>query len=266
MAQMDWGVGSYERTAEALLPAAKVLVDTAAPKPGEMVLDIGCGTGNAALLAASQGASVTAVDPSGRLLSVGRTAAEGDGLDVRWEKGDAEALPIAAGTIDCVVSNFGVIFAADPEAAAGEIARVLGGGGRALFTAWLPQGAVREMNMAVQELVGRTLGTPPPAPGFAWHEQDAVKELFSSYGMHAWLAGQHEIAFEAESPAEYLEAETKTHPLAVQGFQLLQQHGRAEEMTARLLEILTEHNEDRAGFRVTSRYVVMLARTDSLAG
>ncbi len=263
---MDWGVGSYERTAEALLPAAKVLVDTAAPRAGEMVLDIGCGTGNAALLAASQGASVTAVDPSDRLLSVGRTAAERDGLDVRWDKGDAEALPIAAGTIDCVVSNFGVIFAADPEAAAGEIARVLSDRGRALFTAWLPGGALREINMAVQELVSQALGTPPPAPGFAWHEQEAVNELFSSYDMHASLAGHYEITFEAESPAEYLEAERKTHPLAVQGFQLLQQHGRAEEMTARLWDILIEHNEDPADFRVTSRYVVMIGRKDSLTG
>lgn len=57
----DWGVGHYERTAEKLLPAARVLVDVAAPHSSEHVVDAGCGTGNVALLAAAAGARVTAV-------------------------------------------------------------------------------------------------------------------------------------------------------------------------------------------------------------
>lgn len=260
MAQMDWGLGSYERTAETLMPAAQVLVDTATPRPGETVLDVGCGTGNAALLAASKGASVTAVDPSERLLSVGKAAAEASGFDVRWKKGDAEALPVTDGSFDCVVSNFGVIFAADARAAAGEIARVLGEGGRALFTAWIPGDALGELAKTLQELIGETLGTGPPAPGFAWHDEEASKELFSTYGMRAAIAGRHEIAFEGTSPDGYLEGQRTSHPLAVQGLQLLQLHGRAEEATARLLKILTDRNEDPDGFRVTSRYVVMVAR------
>jgi protein-L-isoaspartate O-methyltransferase len=47
----DWGVGHYEHTAAQLHPAARVVVDRAAPQPGERVVDVGCGTGNAALLA-----------------------------------------------------------------------------------------------------------------------------------------------------------------------------------------------------------------------
>jgi cyclopropane fatty-acyl-phospholipid synthase-like methyltransferase len=71
----DWGRGNYERTAEQLLPAAQTLVDAARLRLGERVLDLGSGTGNAALLAAAGGARVTAVDPSERLLSVARRTA-----------------------------------------------------------------------------------------------------------------------------------------------------------------------------------------------
>ena len=55
---LDWGLGRYESTAEQLMPAARVVVDSAALRPGERVVDLGCGTGNAALLAAACGAQV----------------------------------------------------------------------------------------------------------------------------------------------------------------------------------------------------------------
>lgn len=122
---LDWGVGHYERTAQMLLPAAQVLVDAAALRVGERVLDLGSGTGNAALLAAAAGAHVTAVDPSPRLLGVARAAAQQQGLDITCELGEAVTLPSPAGSVDCVLSNFGLIFAPDPDAAVAQIARVL---------------------------------------------------------------------------------------------------------------------------------------------
>jgi len=62
---LDWSIGNYEHTADQLMPAARLVVDRAAPAPGERVVDVGCGTGNAALLAAARGARVTGVDPAG---------------------------------------------------------------------------------------------------------------------------------------------------------------------------------------------------------
>ncbi|MEA2266554.1 MAG: hypothetical protein QOE27_2137, partial [Solirubrobacteraceae bacterium] len=72
---MDWSSGRYEQIARQLLPAARLAVDRAAPQPGDRALDLGCGTGNAALLVAESGATVTGVDPSPGLLEVARVLA-----------------------------------------------------------------------------------------------------------------------------------------------------------------------------------------------
>jgi ubiquinone/menaquinone biosynthesis C-methylase UbiE len=60
---------------------------------GERVLDVGCGTGNAALLAAQAGAGVVGVDPAARLLSVARERAEAAGVSADFVPGTAESLP-----------------------------------------------------------------------------------------------------------------------------------------------------------------------------
>lgn len=257
---LDWGLGAYERTAEMLLPAARFLVETAALKTGERVLDVGCGTGNAALLAAAAGAHVTAMDPSPRLLDVARESANQQGLTLTCVPGEAAALPAPDKSSDCVLSNFALIFAPDPDAAVAEIARVLDDEGRALFTAWLPGGGIGAFASTAQELVRTALGAPPPPPGFAWHDAAAVEPLFARHGMAASTHESRELAFTASSPADYLEAERISHPMAVAGFQLLEQLGQAKQAEERLLAVLTAHNEDPAAFRCTSRYVVFSAR------
>src|SRR5262245_36034551 len=142
---VDWSVGQYEDTASQLLPAAEVLVEEAALRHGERVVDVGCGTGNAALLAAARGARVTGVDPALRLLEVARERAAAEALDVTFLEGEAAALPLADGSAEVILSVFGVIFAPDAEAAAAELARVSADEGRILFTAWIPGGAISHM-------------------------------------------------------------------------------------------------------------------------
>ena len=257
---VDWGVGHYERTAQLLRPAAQVLIDAAELRPGERVVDVGCGTGNAALLAAAAGTHVTAVDPSSRLLGVTRAAAQRENLDVICESGEAAAVPTPDGSFDCLLSNFGIIFAVDPDAAVAEIARVLRADGRAVFTVWLPGGALWALGAAAQELVGAAVGAPPASPRFAWHDESALKALFSRHGMVAARKGLHELVFTADSPQAYLEAERTSHPMAVSGFEVLRRRGRADEANDRLLKVLTEHNEDPRSFRSTSRYAVVMAR------
>ena len=121
---MDWGVGEYEWVARELEPAAATVVGIAGVGPGESVLDVGCGTGNAAFEAAGAGGRVTGVDPrSGSSASPPRRARE-LGLEATFLVGDAQALPFGDDTFDAVISVFAVIFAPDGERAATELVRV----------------------------------------------------------------------------------------------------------------------------------------------
>jgi SAM-dependent methyltransferase len=204
------------------------------------VVDVGCGTGNGALLAAARGARVTGIDPSPRLLEVARALAQADGLDARFLDGEAAAMPLGDGEADVVLSVFGVIFAADVEAAAAELRRVTAPGGRIVLSAWIPEGA---MSDAVR--VVRRAGGPPP---FAWHDRDALTELF---GRPVELA-EHRLAFTDESPRRFVDREFDNHPL----WKANDAPGRRDDVAA----VLEAANEDPAGFRVTSRYVVATAR------
>src|SRR6266508_4578451 len=87
--RFDWSIGRYEHTAAQLLAAAEAVVERAAPLACERVVDVGCGTGNAALLAAARGARVVGVDPAGRLLEVARDEADARGLEVMFLPGEA---------------------------------------------------------------------------------------------------------------------------------------------------------------------------------
>jgi ubiquinone/menaquinone biosynthesis C-methylase UbiE len=257
MSTLDWGTGRYEDTAAQLAPAARVVVERAAPAPGEHVVDVGCGTGNAALLAAERGARVTGVDPAARLLEVAREAAAARGLDARFVAGEAAALPLQDGEADVVLSVFGVIFAADARAAAAELARVAAPTSRLLLSAWLPTGAVQQAVHAAAETVREALGAPEPPPRFAWHERGAVAELLGPHGFEV-TTEEHEISFAAESAQAFVDQQA-THPQAVAGQAVLGPRG-SEALLERMAGIYEAANEDPDGFRVTSRYVIATAR------
>jgi ubiquinone/menaquinone biosynthesis C-methylase UbiE len=115
-------------------PAARVVADVAHLSAKARVVDIGCGPGTAARLAARQGAAVIAVDPSPTMLRLARwisSARRAHGLD--WRQGRAEALPLAdaAATVAWALST--VHHWDDPAAGIAEIHRVLAPGGRVML-------------------------------------------------------------------------------------------------------------------------------------
>jgi ubiquinone/menaquinone biosynthesis C-methylase UbiE len=256
---IDWSLGKYEHTAAQLLPAARAVVDRAAPAQGDRVVDVGCGTGNAALLAAARGARVTGIDPATRLLEVAREQATEQGLNATFALGEAAALPIDDGGADTVLSVFGVIFAPDASHAAAEIARITSPAGCVVLSAWLPEGAISEAARIAQVAVRRALGMPPTQPPFAWHDHDALTQLFAPYGFEVAVEEQR-LAFTANSPRDYLITQTANHPLAVAGRAVLGPSAEADALSGRMLSIYEAANEDPDGFRVTSRYIVATAR------
>ena len=260
--RVDWGVGRYERTAAQLAPVAGVVVERAAPRPGERVLDLGCGTGNAALLAAARHATVIGVDPAARLLEVARARAADAGLEATFALGEGAAIPVETGTVDVAVSVFGVIFAPDAVAAAAELARVVTPHGRVVLTAWLPGGAVGEVVRMSRQTAMAALDAPPGPPPFAWHDQAKLSGLLAPHGFDVTVE-QHDHTFTAPSLDEFLEVQMVDHPLSSASRAMLEAQGKADVQAGivdRAREILTEANETGDGFAVTSSYVVATAR------
>ena len=174
MQSAAWSAGSFEDVAESIHDMHVALVEALDPQPGESWLDVGCGAGNVAELAAGAGARVTGLDLSPRLIDVARARAEAGGYEIDYRVGDAEILDVEDARFDKVVSSVAMIFAPDHAAAARELARVTRPGGRLAFSAWTPEGTVGEMF--------RVFGAfqPPLPPGagtpLAWGEEEYVHD------------------------------------------------------------------------------------------
>jgi SAM-dependent methyltransferase len=252
----DWGIGRYERFAPDLEPAAEHVVELAGLHPGERVLDLGCGTGNAALLAARAGAAVTGIDPAARLLELARERLSADGLDGSFLVGDAQALPFGDAEFDAVLSVFGVIFAADAERALSEAIRVCKPTGRMLISVWLPGGGVDAMTGVLVAAIGAALGRK--VPRFPWHDQSAVERLAAKSGA-TLRVHEGEVVFARTTPDAYLRDQEADHPMTIAARGLLENAGTYEAVRAQMLDALRRGNGDGA-FSGTSRYRVIEIR------
>jgi SAM-dependent methyltransferase len=146
------------------------MLDRAAPRPGDRVLELACGAGGLGLeVAARLGGrgEVVMSDAVEEMRSIAARRARARGLaNVRTAVFDAEAIGQPDDTYDVVLCREGLMLAVDPPAAAGEIARVTRPGGRVAVSVWGTPAQnpwLRLAADAVAEHVGRTC--PPAAPG-----------------------------------------------------------------------------------------------------
>ena len=258
-AAFDWGIGHYEHTAADLLPAVRRLVEIAEPEAGERVVDVGCGTGSAALAAAARGATVVGVDPAARLLALARQQAAASRLDAEFMAGTAAELPVEDAGADVVLSSFGVIFAPDPRAAAAEFERVLAPGGRIAFSAWLPGSPIVEMNRLAATAVRDVLGIKPGPTPFPWHDEAAIAKLFVPYGLRVTVHRER-LTITATSAAAYLALRSRSHPLTITELAVVDRHGDGHALRAQLLETLENGNESDTAYRTTSDYLIAMVR------
>lgn len=171
-----WALGDYPTVAAQIIPElGAALVQAADVRPGQRVLDVAAGSGNAAIPAALAGASVVASDLTPELLRTGRELASRHGADLRWEEADAEALPYAEGEFDTVLSCVGVMFAPHHQSAADELVRVCRPGGTIGLLSWTPEGFIGEMFKVMKPYAA------PPPPGVQppplWGSEEHVREL-----------------------------------------------------------------------------------------
>jgi ubiquinone/menaquinone biosynthesis C-methylase UbiE len=173
-----WAAGDYPRlTVDLISSLGPTLVEAARVGPGQRVLDVAAGSGNAAVPAARTGAEVVASDLTPELLAAGEARADAQGLALTWEVADAEHLPYDDASFDTVLSCVGVMFAPHHQDAADELVRVTRPGGTIAVLSWTPQGFIGEMFATMKPYA------PPPPPGAQppplWGDQSHVEDIFA---------------------------------------------------------------------------------------
>ena len=174
--QKTWSEGDFAVVAAIVMMVSEELVEALDVVPGERVLDVACGSGNAAIAAARRTwGNVVGADFVPALLERARERAAAERLDIEFVEGDAAELPFGDGEFDVVTSVFGAMFAPDQQQAANELLRVCKPGGRIGMANWVPDGPVSQLFGIVAKHV-------PPPPGFTppvlWGTEDHVRELF----------------------------------------------------------------------------------------
>jgi ubiquinone/menaquinone biosynthesis C-methylase UbiE len=147
----------YERYAVPYMmgPWAPELVEQAALRRGERVLDLACGTGLLARLAAPKvgpTGKVTGLDFNAGMLAVARTLPSPSGASITWVEGNAADMDLPAASFDVILCQQGLQFFPDKPKALREMHRVLAPGGRVLLSVWRSAGPY---NIAVGEALKR---------------------------------------------------------------------------------------------------------------
>ena len=240
--------------AERVRAVGELLVERAAVEPGMEVLDVGTGTGNAALPAAKLGARVTGLDHAGELLDIARERAADEMIELEWVEGHVERLPFADDGFDRVLSAFGHMFAPRHEAVAEQLQRVCRGDGALGLCAWTPDG-----------LGGRTLAAlarhlpPPPeyssAPAL-WGDEDHLRGLLSG----SIEPERHMVVFTAGSTEDWFEFVARSLAPFISAREQLDQR-EWQAMRDELLQLFSHANRaEDGGCRLEQEYLLAVVR------
>ena len=172
--KQTWGKGDFNEIARQNVVMAEALVNAVDPHPGQKVLDLACGSGTAALVAARRYCDVTGIDYVPELIDRARKRAEASGLKAGFLVADAQNLPFPDNSFDVILSVYGVQFAPDQEKAAAEMVRACKPGGKIGLAGPVPEGWSGDFFAAHAKYVPPPPGVNPPS---RWGTEKGLNEL-----------------------------------------------------------------------------------------
>jgi ubiquinone/menaquinone biosynthesis C-methylase UbiE len=254
--RLVWGAGDYGALAENIADVGELVVARAGIGAGMRVLDVACGTGNAAIPAARAGGQVTGLDLVPKMLEGGRAKAAAAGVEVEWQEGDAEDLPFDDGSFDRVLSTFGHMFAPRHRRVADEMIRVCGKSGAIVTATWTPEGVSGRIFAASVPFM-----PPPPdyaSPPILWGTEDHVREMFGSAAT-GFEFERHVNRIEADSLERFADYFMDRFPTMVTARAMLGE--RFGELRDQIVAIWRDANEATDGsLRLPQEYLLSIVR------
>lgn len=171
-----WMAGNYDYFSRFMESSAVEFLDRLPLRAGDRLLDVACGSGQLALLAARKGATVAGVDIAANWIDAARGRAASEGLAAQFDQGDAEDLPYPDGSFDIVATIYGAMFAPRPERVAAELVRVCRSGGTIAMANWTKEGFIGRMFQTIAKFIA-----PPGMPSpLLWGDETTVRQRFGN--------------------------------------------------------------------------------------
>jgi SAM-dependent methyltransferase len=248
----SWMAGDFGQIANFSVKAAEEFVARTKISPGTRVLDVACGTGNTAIPAARAGGLVTGVDIASNLLEQARKRAVAEQLEIRFQEGDAEDLPVGDQEFDIVLTMFGAMFAPRPERVAAELIRACKPGGLIAMANWTPEGFVGKSFQLTAEMAPLPAGLPAPS---LWGSEPVVRQRFSSGISKLSLTRQRAVFDYPFAPRDVVEFFRQYFGPTQATFARLDKEGQSQ-LTSRSESLWVEHNLATDGrTRVEAEYL-----------
>jgi len=251
-----WMAGDYGTFAKYLEPSALEFLARIPVPAGTRMLDVACGAGQISIPAARAGARVTGVDIATNSIEQARARAQDEGLDARFDEGDAEMLPYEDASFDVVASLFGAMFAPRPERVAAELVRVCRPGGRIVMGNWTPEGFVGQLF----KIIGKHVPPPAlmPAP-LLWGDEATVRERLSDGVAELELTKRRYPFYYPFPPSEVVEHFRTYYGPTNRAFSALDEAGQ-DALRRDLEQLWAEHNSETDGTtRYDSEYLEVVA-------
>ena len=236
-----WTAGDYDRFSRYMEGSAREFYERLDIAPGSQLLDVACGSGQLALMAAKDGMEVTGVDIAGNLVQRAQSRAKAEGLKVRFQEADAEALPFDDASFDVVVSLIGAMFAPRPDYVAKELLRVCVPGGTIAMANWTSQGFIGQMFKTVSTFIAPS-GMPSPV---LWGDEPTIRQRLGPGLSQLSLTRRQYLFSYPFPPSEVVEFFRRYYGPTNRAFASLDADGQAQ-LRQELEMLWTAHNRAEA--------------------